>query len=399
MSRSLRVGSEYIPKVKLALKRNGYPSQRKFAEDIVPSLSTVKNFLNGKPVDYENFREICDRLGLDWQSIIHIDVDVEPNEEVAKPHKEIGEAVEPSQSDLSSEQGKLDQSQPGHFGRSKKQISLEASHSIEQLWSKNFGECRGAISRLEIIAKGFPTAYQIIIESLVDFVQTKACSREEELPPDIQVNVRAALLAIGRLNLEEYQLDLSRIDIRGTDLKGVNLEGINLFEANLQRVKLTGANLRGAYLYGAILNGAVLWEANLEGAEFNLAYLEEAKLCKANLQSVDFSYSHLPSAILSEAKLQEANLSRTELRKADLTEANLKGAWLYEANLQEASLVRIKGQRANFLRAYLRGADLNQADLRGAINLTQGQIEIADGDWKTTLLPENLTPPEHWYDK
>jgi len=63
MSRSLRVDPKYIQKVNLALKRNGYPSQRKFAEDIVPCLSTVKNFLKGKPVDYENFREICERLG------------------------------------------------------------------------------------------------------------------------------------------------------------------------------------------------------------------------------------------------------------------------------------------------------------------------------------------------
>lgn len=33
----------------------------------------MKNFLSGKPVDYENFREICDRLGLDWQAIVYTD--------------------------------------------------------------------------------------------------------------------------------------------------------------------------------------------------------------------------------------------------------------------------------------------------------------------------------------
>jgi hypothetical protein len=33
MSRSLRVDPKYIQKVNLALKRNGYPSQRKFAEE------------------------------------------------------------------------------------------------------------------------------------------------------------------------------------------------------------------------------------------------------------------------------------------------------------------------------------------------------------------------------
>jgi DNA polymerase/3'-5' exonuclease PolX len=110
MSRSNRVDSKYIPKVKLALQRNGYPSQRKFAEDVDPCLSTVKNFLNGKPVDYENFREICERLGLDWQEIVHRGVNVEPNEQVAKLYQELGEAVEPSGSDVNSDRG-VDNSQ------------------------------------------------------------------------------------------------------------------------------------------------------------------------------------------------------------------------------------------------------------------------------------------------
>lgn len=71
MARSLRVTIDNLPKVKLALQRNGYPSQKTFAADIGPSLSTVKNFLGGKPIDYENFREICDQLGLDWQAIAY----------------------------------------------------------------------------------------------------------------------------------------------------------------------------------------------------------------------------------------------------------------------------------------------------------------------------------------
>ncbi|NEN93669.1 MAG: hypothetical protein F6K48_34280, partial [Okeania sp. SIO3H1] len=34
--------------------------------------STVSNFLNGKPVDFLNFTEICKQLGLDWQGITQI---------------------------------------------------------------------------------------------------------------------------------------------------------------------------------------------------------------------------------------------------------------------------------------------------------------------------------------
>jgi hypothetical protein len=71
MSRSLRVAPEYIQKAKLALQRNGYPSKTKFAEHVEPSLSTVKNFFSGKPVDFEYFVEISEKLGLDWQAIAY----------------------------------------------------------------------------------------------------------------------------------------------------------------------------------------------------------------------------------------------------------------------------------------------------------------------------------------
>jgi len=69
MSRSLRVRQNCIPKVKSAVQRNGYPRQKDLAEDVGCSLATASNFLNGKQVDFTNFIEICDRLGLDWKDI------------------------------------------------------------------------------------------------------------------------------------------------------------------------------------------------------------------------------------------------------------------------------------------------------------------------------------------
>ncbi|NEP08900.1 MAG: hypothetical protein F6K14_01340 [Symploca sp. SIO2C1] len=69
MSRSLKVAPGCITKVKLAVKRNHFPSQKALAIEIGLALSTVKNFLNGKPVDYLNFVEISEKLGLDWQEI------------------------------------------------------------------------------------------------------------------------------------------------------------------------------------------------------------------------------------------------------------------------------------------------------------------------------------------
>ena len=78
MSRSLRVAPNHIEKVKFALKRNGYPSQKALADEMVISRATVANFLNGRPVDFSYFVEICEKLGLDWQEIVHIDYEDEP---------------------------------------------------------------------------------------------------------------------------------------------------------------------------------------------------------------------------------------------------------------------------------------------------------------------------------
>ncbi|MCF2151411.1 NB-ARC domain-containing protein [Desmonostoc muscorum LEGE 12446] len=73
MSRSLKVRAECLENVRLALKRNAYPSQKSLSQELGLALGTISKFLNGKPIDYSYFREICDKLGLDWQAIANID--------------------------------------------------------------------------------------------------------------------------------------------------------------------------------------------------------------------------------------------------------------------------------------------------------------------------------------
>ncbi|MFB2981713.1 hypothetical protein [Microseira sp. BLCC-F43] len=85
MSKSSRVAQNYIPKVKLALKRNGFPSQRAFATEMGMCRNTIGNFVNGRPVQHNYFVEISDKLGLDWQAIAYIEeslpgeTDIVPN--------------------------------------------------------------------------------------------------------------------------------------------------------------------------------------------------------------------------------------------------------------------------------------------------------------------------------
>jgi transcriptional regulator with XRE-family HTH domain len=69
MSRALKVRSDCIQQAKIALKRNGFPSQRAFAEELGLALSTLSRFLTGKTVDYATFLEICGKLAIDWRDI------------------------------------------------------------------------------------------------------------------------------------------------------------------------------------------------------------------------------------------------------------------------------------------------------------------------------------------
>ncbi|MBD1828930.1 NB-ARC domain-containing protein [Microcoleus vaginatus GB1-A2] len=103
MSRSLKVRSDCIQIAKLALKRNGFPSQRAFAEELGIALSTLSRFLTGKTVDYATFVEICGKLALDWRSISDLgdrvlsqSVDVESSLLIANRHVDWGEAPDVS---------------------------------------------------------------------------------------------------------------------------------------------------------------------------------------------------------------------------------------------------------------------------------------------------------------
>ena len=69
MSKSIKVSNDRIQQVNMALGVNGYPNQRALAYDTGLSLTTISNFLTGKPVSYANFEELCRRLNLDWREI------------------------------------------------------------------------------------------------------------------------------------------------------------------------------------------------------------------------------------------------------------------------------------------------------------------------------------------
>ncbi|MBW4565903.1 MAG: AAA-like domain-containing protein [Mojavia pulchra JT2-VF2] len=74
MSRSIKVSQQHIEQVKLAVKRSGFPRQKDLAESLQLSLATISNFLNGRSVDYLNFYEICQKLGLELDRIADFEI-------------------------------------------------------------------------------------------------------------------------------------------------------------------------------------------------------------------------------------------------------------------------------------------------------------------------------------
>jgi DNA-binding Xre family transcriptional regulator len=100
MSRSLRIRQGCIKQVKLAVRRNGFPSQRALSEEAGLSLATVSNFLTGKPVDHASFVELCQRLALNCEEIAERDVAVRLDEKaegrIANKHQDWGEAIDVS---------------------------------------------------------------------------------------------------------------------------------------------------------------------------------------------------------------------------------------------------------------------------------------------------------------
>jgi uncharacterized protein YjbI with pentapeptide repeats len=211
-------------------------------------------------------------------------------------------------------------------------------------------------------------------------------------------DIRAALAVIRRLTHDfgkqgEDPIDLSGTDLRGGDLRGAYLEGIRLFNTRLEKANLFNVNLERARLGDADDLGK---GAHLEEAQLKFANLKKARLHGAFLNGSQLERAELQEAELYHASLMGAKLRRAQLQGARFHEAHLEDAQFVEANLQEAKLGRTYLKGTNFARAILLRADLRFADLRQTENLTQDQIDEADGDENTTQLPEDLHLPRHW---
>ena len=84
MPRSIKVHTGYVDTVRIAVRRNGFPTQRALAEQAGYSLATVKKFLGGKPVDFATFTELCEALSVDWESVADLGDRTSPSSAATK---------------------------------------------------------------------------------------------------------------------------------------------------------------------------------------------------------------------------------------------------------------------------------------------------------------------------
>jgi hypothetical protein len=259
------------------------------------------------------------------------------------------------------------------------QITERFTKAIGQLGDRESMAVRlGGIYALEKIAQDNPKRYhwtvmEVLCAYLRDHVREEETSSEGEAeepqtpPPPTDVQ---AICDVLKRRDQEREDPHQRLNLAGADLR---------------RVDLRRVHLEGAYLSGVHLEGANLFEAHLERANLRSAHLERANLGEAHLEGASLMTAHLEGACLSEAHLERADLRGAHLERTSLMTAHLEGACLSEAHLEGAY----------FYLAHLEDAYFSRTDLRGALHLTQTQIDSTRGD-EETQLPSTLTRPAHW---
>lgn len=206
----------------------------------------------------------------------------------------------------------------------------------------------GGIYALERIAKDSPERdYSPIMKILTAYIRENAPWPKALMSRSGKHNDIQAILDVLRRREEDRVPERERLP---PDLRNTNLSGANLSIADLPGILLSKSNLSGTILFGANLSPSDLSETDLSGAQLAATHLANANLAGADLKLADLRGADLSNAMLSDADLYGATLHGT----------NLSGAYLYNA-----------------------------------INLTQIQIEEAEGN-ENTKLPEGLTQPEAW---
>ena len=133
---------------------------------------------------------------------------------------------------------------------------------------------------------------------------------------------------------------------------------------------------------GKVQGGGGCAHCNLFQADLGNRVLKNRNLAGSRLRQSDMSLSVLNGSNMSRADLRDVNgygalFTNVNFAGADMTNATFVGAYL---------------EGANFRGAKLKGVNFSGAEMDKAVGLTQGQLNGACGDEKTTL-PKRLHLP------
>nr|WP_246408521.1 pentapeptide repeat-containing protein [Parvularcula dongshanensis] len=120
--------------------------------------------------------------------------------------------------------------------------------------------------------------------------------------------------------------------------------------------------------------GLVATDLDLSGQAFVARRLDEASFQNSTLHGADFTKTYLIRSLFDGVKAHEATFDGAVLERASMRAADFTGSTFDGADLSGA---------------LLDGSHLTGADLRGAIGLTQVQLDMACGD-EATQLPDGL---------
>lgn len=178
---------------------------------------------------------------------------------------------------------------------------------------------------------------------------------------------------------------MTRMQLQNADFSGSSFNRSNLSGGNFDNTNLSTTHFRRAYLVGVTGN-----KVNLEASIMPDSTLIEAELTDSNLKSVDLrradlTRGHFNGSIFNDAKLISASAEDADFTGTQFINAHAEHIDLEGANLTDAVMHGVKFGNAVFDRANLNKTDLSGADMRNVTGLTQAQLDVACGSYKTRL--------------
>lgn len=206
-------------------------------------------------------------------------------------------------------------------------------------------------------------------------------------------------LDLRNTNLQKADLTSARLD--NVLLSNANLEGIILLQANLTNADFSKSRMEKSDLRGAIVRNAKFFGTHLEGAVFSESEISKSFFTKSNIQKTNFSNTHIDRSLFSSAQMEWSVFTNATIVNTTCDSTDFHYCHFVGVNLSRCDLSGSKFQFSELKDAQFQSLNLAGVDLSLAKILSQPQINESFGAISgngATNLPDQLSPPDHWYD-